>query len=437
MFMDIELLQKCLCDGSWGEKDYRELKSILLSKAQEQQKYFTPLAKEEYAGNPIQVMDFFSGAGGTSLGFAAINGVVSAFKFLGGCDINRASAESYAHNFGTPIINRDVKELADDKNELERFLAEIGYDRDKPTIMIGCAPCQGFTSHRKRHWGEKDDVRNNLVNVFAEIVGYMQPLAFVMENVPEFLSNRYWKYFSQAKERYRRDGYVVKENIYNAASFGVPQERFRSIVIGMKKDFLLPEGFLMPDKYKTVRDTIGRLQPVLAGVADSEDVMHKSAAHKKSTLDVIKRVPHDGGNRPKGVGPACLDRIKGFSDTYGRLYWDRPSITITHYARNPASGRYTHPEQDRGLTAREAALLQSFPYGFKFMGSTDNIYRQIGEAVPPLFATGIATDILIELLSSEPTDRQLEDSPRSIEEPVSNSYSSVIAGIKTRRKEEM
>jgi DNA (cytosine-5)-methyltransferase 1 len=435
--MNIELLQECLSNGSWGKEDYRELKPALMAYAQERQKQFVPLKKEEYLGNPIQVIDFFSGAGGTSLGFAAINAVVPAFDFLGGCDINRASAESYAHNFGTPLINRDIIELAQNKKELDRILAEIGYDINKPTIIIGCAPCQGFTSHRKKHWDKEDDVRNNLVNMFAEIVGYIQPIAFVMENVPEFLSNRYWKYFSSAKKKYLKNGYIVKENIYNAASFGVPQERFRSIVIGMRKDFLLPEGFLTSVEYKSVRDAIGGLRPVPAGVADPNDAMHKSAAHKKSTIEVLKQVPHDGGNRPIGVGPACLDRTKGFSDTYGRLFWDRPSITITHYARNPASGRYTHPEQDRGLTAREAALLQSFPYGFEFMGSSDDIFRQIGEAVPPLFAVGIATDILIELLSSEPLDAQLEASPKSIENPVSSSYSSVIAGIKIRRKEEM
>ncbi len=434
---NIEMLRKSLSNGSWGKEDYRALKPVLFADAKEWQKQFMPLKKEEYLGNPIQVIDFFCGAGGTSLGFAAVNGVVSAFDFLGGCDINRASAESYAHNFGTPLINRDVIELTQDKKELDRLLVEIGYDKEKPTILIGCAPCQGFTSHRKKHWDKEDDTRNNLVNLFAEIVGYLRPQAFVMENVPEFLSNRYWKYFSSAKKRYLQDGYIVKENIYNAASFGVPQERFRSIVIGMRKEFLLPEGFLTDTEYKTVRDAIGGLRPVPAGVADPGDFMHKSAAHKKSTIEVLKQVPHDGGNRPMGVGPACLDRTKGFSDTYGRLYWDRPSITITHYARNPASGRYTHPEQDRGLTAREAALLQSFPYGFEFMGKSDDIYRQIGEAVPPLFAAGVATDILIELLSSEPLDVQLEASPKSIDSPVSSSYSSVIAGIKIRRKEKI
>lgn len=434
--MDMELLKTCVFESNWGVKDLRSLKAELLRSAQTRQKGFTPLSKSAYANNPIQLIDFFCGAGGTSLGFASVNEIVPAFHFLGGCDINKASAESYAHNYGTPVINRNIIELAQDEEKLKEFLESIGFDKGKPTILIGCAPCQGFTSHRKKHWNEEDDTRNNLVNVFAEIVSYIQPVAFVMENVPEFLSNRYWKYFSAAKERYINDGYIVKENIYNAASFGVPQERFRSIVIGMKKNFLLPEGYLEPCEYKTVREAIGGLKPVPAGVADPNDPMHKSAAHKKSTIEVLKQVPHDGGNRPAGIGPACLDRTKGFSDTYGRLYWERPSITITHYARNPASGRYTHPNQDRGLTAREAALLQSFPTGFEFMGKSDDIYRQIGEAVPPLFAAGIATDILVELISTEPTNEELENSPKSLEEPVSSSYSSVIAGIKIKRKEE-
>ncbi len=434
--MSIDLLRKSVSEGRWGLDDFRSLKVELLRCAQEKQTDFRPLRKEVYSGNPIQLIDFFCGAGGTSLGFASINEVIPAFRFLGGCDINKASAESYARNYGTPVINRDIIDLAEDEDKLREFLDEIGFDRNIPTILIGCAPCQGFTSHRKKHWNEEDDTRNNLVNIFAKIVSWIKPDAFVMENVPEFLSNRYWTYFSAAKEQYLKDGYVVKENIYNAASFGVPQERFRSIVIGMKKNFILPEGYLEPNEYRTVREAIGGLNPVPAGVADPDDPMHKSAAHKKTTIEVLAQVPHDGGNRPAGVGPACLDRTKGFSDTYGRLYWDRPSITITHYARNPASGRYTHPEQDRGLTAREAALLQSFPMGFEFTGKSDDIYRQIGEAVPPLFAAGIAADVLIELVSSEPTKEEIEKSPASIEEPVSSSYSSVIAGIKIKRKAE-
>ena len=419
-------------DRSYG--DLRPYEFELREAVQLSLANFVPIKEESYASNPIQVIDFFCGAGGTSLGFAALNSVFPAFKMLGGCDINKVSATTYSHNYGTPIVNEDITRLAYEEGALESFLEYIGYDKTKPTILIGCAPCQGFSSHRKKHWNEEDDIRNSLIMAFAEIVKRMRPDVIIMENVPEFLSKKYWKYFSAAKACYEQCDYIIKNNIYNAASFGVAQERFRSIIIGMKKEFLLPEGHLKPFEYRTVRDAISYLPPVLAGAACPNDPMHRSASHKESTLEVIRQVPHNGGNRPIGVGPACLDKTKGFSDVYGRLFWDKPSITITHYARNPASGRYTHPEQDRGLTAREAAILQSFPNGFEFTGKSDDIYRQIGEAVPPMLSSAIAVKILIEFLSKEPTNEQLNNSPKSINEPVSSSYSSVIAGIKTKGK---
>lgn len=434
--MDINDIRKCLINGTWGTNDFRELKQELTITTQQAITSFRPLHQDLYANNPIQLIDFFCGAGGTSLGFAALNTIIPAFKLLGGCDINSISAETYSHNYDTPMINQDITELAYEDGKLEDMLEKVGYNPTMPTILIGCAPCQGFTSHRKKHWGEGDDGRNTLILAFAEIVKKIKPEVIIMENVPEFLSKKYWNYFSTAKIKFEECGYVVKQSIYNAASFGVPQERFRAIVIGMKHDFLLPSGYLEPNEYKTVREAIGNLPPVQAGIADPNDPMHKSAAHKQTTIDVLKQVPHDGGNRPAGVGPACLDRTKGFSDTYGRLYWDRPSITITHYVRNPASGRFTHPEQDRGLTAREAALLQSFPHGFEFSGKSDDIYRQIGEAVPPLLAAGIAVNILVELLSIIPTNEELKNSVPVINKPVSSSYSSVIAGIKIRGKAE-
>ncbi len=432
--MDFDIISKNLNQENWGARDLRYLEAMLVKETQNSLKAYTPVSKTEYDDNPIQVLDFFSGAGGTSLGFAVLNRVLPAFRMLGGCDIDKVSANTYSENYGTPVICEDIIKLSNDNTALDSLLASIGYDYSKPTVLIGCAPCQGFSSHRKKHWNEEDDVRNSLVMAFAKIVKRLSPAVILMENVPEFLSERYWRYFSAAKKSYEDQGYIVKEQIYNAASFGVPQDRFRTIVIAMKKSFLLPEGFLHPGEYKTVRDAISDLPAVPAGVASTNDPMHKSASHKASTIEVIRQVPHDGGNRPEGVGPECLDKVKGFSDVYGRLYWDRPSITITHYARNPASGRYTHPEQDRGLTAREAARLQSFPDGFVFTGKADDIYRQIGEAVPPMLSSAIAAHVLIELLSSEPTEEQLAGSPQSIVSPVSSSYSSVIAGIKTREK---
>jgi len=255
-----------------------------------------------------------------------------------------------------------------------------------------------------------------------------------MENVPEMLSKKYWHHFEEAKITFEKAGYIVKQSIFNAANFGVPQERFRAVVIAMKKEFLLPEGFLEPKDFLTVADAIGELPPVPPGKKHPDDPFHQSANHRESTIETIKAVPKDGGSRPKGVGPKCLDKVNGFYDVYGRLYWDKPSITITHYARNPASGRFIHPEQNRGLTKREAAILQSFPKNFEFSGSFDGIFKQIGEAVPPKLACGIAANVLIELLSREPKSDEIENSIPSILEPVSSSYSSVIAGIKNGRK---
>ena len=384
--------------------------------------------------NPIQVLDFFSGAGGTSLGFAAINTVVPVFNFLAGCDINSISAKTYSSNFGTPHICEDILKIADSPSSIRTYLKRVNFDYSKPTILIGCAPCQGFSSHRKKHWDSEDDERNNLVIAFSRIATEVNPDVIIMENVPEFFSKKYWKYFSKVRKTFTDVGYTIKQNIYNSAEFGVPQERFRSIIVGMKRNFLLPKGHYAPSEYKTVRDAIGNLPPVKAGESCPNDALHRAVAHKHSTLEVIKKVPHDGGNLPKGEGPECLTRVNGFYDVYGRLAWDRPAITITHYARNPASGRFTHPVQDRGLTAREAARLQSFPDGFRFDGKSDDIYRQIGEAVPPLLSCGVAVDILIEYLSSEPTSIQLEGEVGIIELPVSNSFSSIIAGVKNTRR---
>lgn len=150
--------------------DFRKYIRELTLMVQNSLKDFHPMDSASYKNNPIQLIDFFSGAGGTSLGFAALNGVLPAIKMLGGCDINEISATTYSHNFGTPIIHEDITTLAFENGKLDEFLTKIGYDSSKPTIMIGCAPCQGFSSHRKKNWNEEDDVRNSLIMAFAEIV---------------------------------------------------------------------------------------------------------------------------------------------------------------------------------------------------------------------------------------------------------------------------
>lgn len=381
------------------------------------------------ATKSIQVIDLFSGCGGMSLGFAALSKAVGDIQLIGAADINEKSLETYNRNFMVPALNRDVRELSRSAKLLDNFLGDLdGYDRKHKQVLIGCAPCQGFTAHRKKNW-DKPDERNGLVEAFTDIATAILPDCVIMENVPELLSKKYWHHFQYFQKKMSEHGYIVKQSIHNAAAQGVPQERFRAIVVAMKANFHLPADRLGRGEFRTVRDAIGTLQKVKAGEVCAADPLHKSANHKSSTIDVIKAVPLNGGSRPEGVGPKCLQGFKGFADVYGRLNWDKPSITITHYARNPASGRFVHPEQHRGLSMREAARLQSFPDGFVFSGSSDDIYRQVGEAVPPLLSTAIAATVYANL-RNEIANRD----DRLILEPVNNSYAGVIAGIKSSKK---
>ena len=418
-----------------GREDFRGLQSSLVRAAQREVRKWKAQTNTLPLPRPtFQVIDFFCGCGGMSLGFAALSRVVPLAEVIGGCDINKDALATFEHNFSAPGIRTDIRELVDDESALSDFLAKMPrYDPKRPTIVIGCAPCQGFTSHRKKHW-HKDDHRNTLIGAFASIVVKLEPQCIVMENVPEMLSKKYWNHFEDARAILNEAGYMVSQAIYNAATFGVPQDRFRALVVAMKKPFLLPRPQISSvARLKTVRDAIGKLPAVDPGKVHPTDPMHRSAAHKPSTIETIRAVPKDGGSRPAGVGPKCLDRVRGFYDVYGRLAWDRPAITITHYARNPASGRYVHPEQDRGLTMREASLLQGFPRGFEFRGTFDSVFKQIGEAVPPLFSAGVAAACFTELLSSSPPAKDSANVVIPVTEPVSSSYSSVIAGLKMAR----
>ena len=413
---------------------YRKHAKKLATKAQQALSRWQPAQVARLPNTaPYQVIDFFSGCGGMSAGFAALGLVVPSFKIVGGCDINPNAAASYEANYGAPCLLQDLTRLKPNRRALKTLLKRFpAYDPERPVVLIGCAPCQGFTSHRKKHW-YRDDERNSLVETFSALAAAIQPECVVVENVPELLSYKYWPRFATAKGILERAGYKVQASIYNSASFGVPQERFRTLMIGMRKDFVLPAPFVPHERFLTVRDAIGNLPPVLPGEYDPSDTLHRCARHRLETIRTIRAVPKDGGSRPAGVGPRCLDKVKGFYDVYGRLRWDSPAITITHYARNPASGRYVHPDQDRGLTMREAALLQSFPGGYSFKGSFDSIFQQIGEAVPPKFSCAVAAHVLTELLSAAPSSKEFSSAVQPIADPVSSSYSSVIAGIKRSR----
>jgi DNA (cytosine-5)-methyltransferase 1 len=356
--------------------------------------------------------------------------MVNSYRLAGAADIDPWAIATYTANLPITPKRVDLAQATSSEDALDQFVADLHLRSGSPLVLVGGPPCQGFSAHRKKD-GKPHDPRNDLVQAFATIVARLKPDIMVMENVPEVLAKKHWNQFEQLKQTLLDMGYFLKVQIHNLASFGVPQERFRALIIASKRPLSMPVGFLDGDHFRTVREAIGLLPAIEPGQPNDCDPMHVCSRHKKSTVETICAVSPNGGNRPKGVGPECLDRVDGFRDVYGRMFWDKPANTITAYARNPASGRFAHPDQHRGLTIREASLLQGFPRNFEFQGPFDQKFVQIGNAVPPIFSAYLASHLLGELLIKENSSADAHS--REIH-PTSDSFSSGIAGRKKGRK---
>jgi len=381
-----------------------------------------------------RVVEFFAGCGGTSLGFAQADKNLIEFEVVGGVELDPYAAATFERNLGVPLHVGDVRELLEP--ERLRQVAQ-SWAGPGPLVVVGCAPCQGFSSHRKKD--PRPDGRNSLIEDFARIAVSLNPEVIVMENVPEMLSKQYWRHFTEWRRIVEEAGYNVKISIHNLAEFGVPQERFRALVIAAKwKHFAMPTPTHRPGQFATVRDAIGQLPPLLAGETDPLDPMHMTSRHRTSTVDLLKLIPHDGGSRrslPEGVGLKCWDGVDGFRDVYGRLWWDRPAVAITARCRTPSCGRFAHPEQDRGLTVREAALLQGFPKDIMFEGPFDDKFKQIGNAVSPIFARAVAEHIAGEWFANH-LDQARSESHVDPVLPLTTSFSSTIASLKRANRAE-
>lgn len=387
--------------------------------------------KSELDRRPVvQVIDFFAGCGGMSHGFSSLKSDEVEYRVLGGLDIDIHASATYERMIGRPCLNVDVKSLKKRPN-LDRALATWGYSPDLPLILIGCAPCQGFSSHRKKD--ARKDERNELLTAFAHVVQSLQPELVVMENVPEMLYKEHWEHFAAFKRRLASDGYSTRARVENLATFGVPQERYRALVLASQDRNLLkmPLGNVTPDRFKTVRDAIAELPPLKAGETHPSDPMHKTSNHRESTLEILRHIPKDGGSRrslPSHLGPDCHKRVDGFRDVYGRLWWDRPAVAITARCRTPSCGRFVHPEQNRGLSIREAALLQGFPKNFQFEGPFDDKFKQIGNAVAPAFSHALAAHIA-QVWTGFGSDAEAKS---DINEPITKSISSSLAAMKRK-----
>jgi len=367
----------------------------------------------------IQVLDLFSGCGGLSFGFHKQNNI---YKVIGAIDFDKHANATYETNFGIKPKQLDIAEISS-SDLIESFDIKI----DSPLIFVGGPPCQGFSSHRKKD--KRLDNRNSLVARYVELGIDCNADVIVIENVPDLFAKKHWHHFDEARSLLNANGYTIAASIVNMAEYGVAQERFRAIVIASKnKNISLPLSEYERQNFKTVRSAIEYLPKLKSGENCQSDSMHITSNHRSNTIEIFKQITPDGGSRPRGVGPKCLDKVKGFSDVYGRLYWDRPSVTITARCRTPSCGRFLHPEQHRGLTVREAALLQGFPDDFYFEGPFDDKYKQVGNAVPPKFSVCLSRHIHGCLVKDD-----VKGLNRTIESPIGNSFSSLISFIKQGR----
>lgn len=324
--------------------------------------------------NSYLSIDLFSGVGGLTAGMHR-----AGFKTEMAFELDELASKAYNFNHKkTKVITKDIRNV--DIEEVKQQL-----NGQTIHLLAGCPPCQGFSSMRRlnKKKSARDD-RNRLVLEYLRFVKELQPLTIMMENVPGLIN---YYLFKKVVKELREIGYNPVVEIVNVKDYGVPQSRKRLIMVGSR---LGPLKVAKPiNKKVTVRKTIGDM-PL---PAEGDDPLHKIfPKHTSKIYQLIKDIPHNGGSR-KDLGKdrqlKCHQKENvGFNDVYGRLRWDDYSTTITGGCLNPSKGRFLHPEQDRCISAREAALLQSFPKNYKFPldAPRSSIALMIGNALPPRFS---------------------------------------------------
>lgn len=328
-------------------------------------------------------IDLFSGCGGLTLGLKQAGFMVS-----GAVEIDAAASATYAKNHPDVTLKQmDIRKVSPKK-----FMKELGLRQGQLDLLAGCPPCQGFSSLRTHNGAKRNrDVRNDLVGEVLRFARAFRPKTIMIENVPKLAD---YKPFKELCTKLEKMGYSVCSEIKNAALYGVPQRRRRLIMLASRgSEIKFAE---VAKKRRTVRQTISALTPP----RKSRDILHAMAEDRRSEKirRLIRDIPKNGGSRtdlPDSRQLKCHKKSNGFKDIYGRMAWDDVAPTITSGCFNPSKGRFLHPEKNRAITMREAALLQSFPRGYFFdpsLGKTA-IALMIGNALPPEFIRRHAIEI--------------------------------------------
>lgn len=340
-----------------------------------------------------RIIDLFSGAGGLTLGFSDER-FSGGFQSILAVDNDPAAIETFNANFGPHGICSDISTLLETGTIPEA------------DVVIGGPPCQGFSLLNKNREG---DERRGLWQPFMEIVERSNARAFVIENVRWLIGS---PEFEEIEVRAKRLGFTVQAAVLCAADYGAPQARHRAVIFGVLAEdsgyaeFPPLRTHAQPGQpsnlpeWRTVRDAIGDL-PEPTGTEINNKLqppldLHFGRSPTELSQKRYRAVP-PGGNRfdlqknAPELTPACwIKKKSGGTDLFGRLWWDRPSVTIRTEFFKPEKGRYLHPVQHRPITHREAARLMGFPDDFVFRGKKTEIARQIGNAVPPPLAGAIA-----------------------------------------------
>ncbi|MBP5452604.1 MAG: DNA cytosine methyltransferase [Treponema sp.] len=373
------------------------------------------------------VIDLFSGAGGLTYGFShriENNTFVedNHFNFLFANEYNHQAARAFSANFpNIQLIEGDIAEITFDTLRARNINTELPVD-----LIIGGPPCQSFSTVGKRQY----DQRAKMYKEYMRMLSLFRPAMFIFENVTGMLSmkndrgepviNDIENCFNHINDNL---GYHLEIETLNAKDFGVPQSRERVFIVGIRNDIKYEWTFPKPTygrnrnlkKYLHISDAISDLPCVKCGQkktnyktgpkTDYEALMrgnstelhdHECGMYGEKILAVIKAVK-PGKGRPyinelvdKGELPKEYYLTSGYNNTYGRLCWEKPCTTITNSLGTPSALRCIHPNQQRALTTREGARLQSFPDSMQFFGNKHEKNSQVGNAVPPLLAMALA-----------------------------------------------
>ena len=330
----------------------------------------------------IKCADFFSGCGGTSVGFLGAGIDISV-----GVDNDPDAATTFRANFpDASFLESDIRDLT--ATDLAPLLT---LDENDFLLFSACAPCQPFT--KLRRIVKEPNEQANLLSEFLRFVDEFQPHLIFLENVPGLAKSTRssgpfvnllatldrWQYWREFKE-------------FDCWEFGVPQKRRRFVLVASRLGPIsFPRRTHGPGttnrRYSTVREWIGDLPKIDAGEDHQHIPNHRAASLSTLNLRRVKATPEGGGRRdwPKNLELQCHQGgFEGYSDVYGRLRWDAPASALTTRCISLSNGRFGHPNQDRAISAREAASLQTFPRTFRFSGSLNSVARQIGNAVPVL-----------------------------------------------------